>query len=652
MIRVSWSTFRDRWQLFIGAIVAVAVGVALVQSSLLTLIAAATPTIPPDASWQEELTIRDGSAGAVSLAGMTMAISTFVAVFVVGSTFAFTVAQRRRDFALLRLVGAQPRQVRRLVRGEALTLATIGSGVGVALGVGASRLQASMFVRLGLVPHDFHAGWHWWILAPSFGIGLVVALGGAAGASRRAARVSPLDSLRATGLSDRVMTRTRWFVGLLAAAGTIALLASAPATGGKTALDTSVPACMVAVIALTALAPTVVPLVGRTSEHLTRAALPDGTLRELVHANLRDGVRRTTSTAAPIILLVGLVTGLVGSLDVITSGQLTEAEHTIDADLVATTNRPVLSSLTSIPQVLVASEETEVLVQTTQHLDDGSDEHISTEARVVDPAAYAGIHDLSGIRGNLDDLAGDAVALDPDLASMLHLDVGDTIDVSIDGTARELRVVALLPERLAGPELLLPYSAVATEGMERNVLLRLDEAANSDDVVSAVGELLEEPTSSRPEGTVEGFDDWIRVTTTERRGDSRDIITAILAMSTVYIVIAIINAVVIAAGDRREEFAVARLSGLTRTMVVRAAIAESLTVAGIGIALGILAAGTTLLGVTIAVSTIVGTPVIELPWSLLALTSGLVLTLTTITTALTAVAATRQPAISLAAARA
>ena len=60
MIRLSWGTFRDRWPLFVGAILAVAVGVALVQASLLTLISAATPSIPTGVPHDQELLLRDG----------------------------------------------------------------------------------------------------------------------------------------------------------------------------------------------------------------------------------------------------------------------------------------------------------------------------------------------------------------------------------------------------------------------------------------------------------------------------------------------------------------------------------------------------------------------------------------------------------------
>ena len=58
MIRMSWSTFRDRWQLFVGAMITVCFGVALVQSSLLALVAAAEPSIPAGLSEPEEQALR------------------------------------------------------------------------------------------------------------------------------------------------------------------------------------------------------------------------------------------------------------------------------------------------------------------------------------------------------------------------------------------------------------------------------------------------------------------------------------------------------------------------------------------------------------------------------------------------------------------
>jgi len=115
---------------------------------------------------------------------------------------------------------------------------------------------------------------------------------------------------------------------------------------------------LVAVIALSALSPTVVPLVNRLVRVLSRLLFPRSKLSELVHANVGDGVRRSASTAAPIILLVGLVVGMAGAVGVITAGAKQEAEQSIDADLVVTTTAPIRSQLSAVPRVEAVSDET------------------------------------------------------------------------------------------------------------------------------------------------------------------------------------------------------------------------------------------------------------------------------------------------------
>lgn len=72
--------------------------------------------------------------------------------------------------------------------------------------------------------------------------------------------------------------------------------------------------------------------------------------------------------------------------------------------------------------------------------------------------------------------------------------------------------------------------------------------------------------------TVQDRETWIRQDIAERRQVSRNLIVAILGLATLYIVIAVINAVVIAGADRREELATARLTGLSRSDVIRASV--------------------------------------------------------------------------------
>ncbi len=649
MIRLSWSTFRDRWQLFVGATVAVALGVALVQASLLTMISAASPTIPLGLSARDELVLRDAYTGAVSLSGIMMGVSIFVAVFVVGSTFAFTVAQRRQDLALLRLVGAKPRQVRRLLMGEALLLGTLGTILGVLLGVLVARFETWMFARFEFVPDGFTARWRWWIVSVSAAVGIGVAVLGCLSASRRASRVRALDALRDVGVADRVMTPSRWIIGLVAAAGAVVLMIATAISPGESAMDSAIPICLVSVVALSALCPVVVPPIGGLLDAASRALFPRSRLAELVHANLRDGVRRTSSTAAPIILLVGLVVGLAGSIDVIDAGRREEAARTVVGDLVVTTNQPMRRQMDAIGDVRAISEEVPVLVEARVVDSDGAASYEAVEAVAVGAEGYPQIHRLHDVEGELAQLHGDTIAVDRAFASRLRADVGDTAGVRIDGVSRDLTIVAVLSNTMTGPDVLLPLELAPAASDARRFIVQMDHP----DRASLAASLTTRGSrpGSEPDVEVSDLDVWVDGAIGNQRQVSQDVLLAILGLATVYIVIAVINTVVIAGADRREEFAIARLTGLTRAQVTLTAVWESLAVVTVGAVLGAAAATTTLIGVAAGVSDVVGARVISIPWTLLVATIAGALLVATGSGALTAWAATSEPAIKVAGAR-
>jgi putative ABC transport system permease protein len=650
MIRLSWGTFRERWPLFVGAIVAVAVGVALVQASLLTLISAATPSIPTGLPHDQELLLRDGYTGAVSLAGMMTGISAFVAVFIVASTFAFTVAQRRRDLALLRLVGAKRRQVRRLMFGEALVLGTLGSLAGILLGVLIAPVEVRLLARPGLVPATFHAEWRPWIVAVSLAVGIGISVAGSFGAARRAARVRPLEGLHAVN-GDRVMTVGRWAIGLSSSAGAVAMIAAATSMGGTAAMNMSIGIALVAVIALSALSPTVVPLVNRLVRVFSRLLFPRSRLSELVHANVGDGVRRSASTAAPIILLVGLVVGMAGAIGVITAGAEQEAEKNVDADLVVTSSSYIGDQLSDVPHVEAVSEESPVLVEVLERLTNGSSSYAVVHAVAVDPNSYQQTHHVTAIAGELDDLKGNAVALDTDYASVIHVQLGDVATIRVDGVAHDMRVVAVLRSTLNGREVLLPdrYSRAGTLS---NYLVRTTDPDDSQGVAADIRRLPDRSLSGRGDDvSVSTAKAWIADDVAKQSSERRYLLVAILGLATVYMLIAMVNAVVIGAASRRAEFAIARLTGLSRAQVVRMALWESMAVVVVGVVLGGIAAAFTIGGVAAGVSDVVGSRVLPLPWTMFGvLTLGAVVIVGT-TSVLTTLAATRRSPIRAAAAK-
>jgi len=650
MIRLSWATFRERWPLFIGAIVAVAVGVALVQASLLTLISAAQPSIPAGLPHDQELLLRDGYTGAVSLAAMMTGISAFVAVFIVASTFAFTVAQRRRDLALLRLIGAKRRHVRRLMFGEALVLGTLGSLAGIALGVLIAPVEVRLLARPGLVPASFDVAWRPWIVAVSLAVGLAISVAGSFVAARRAARVRPLEGLRPVN-GDRVMTASRWVIGLLASAGAVAMIAAATAMGGTGAMNMSIGIAFVAVIALSALSPTVVPLVNRVLQVLSRLLFPRSPVSALVHANVGDGVRRSASTAAPIILLVGLVVGMAGAVGVLTAGAEQEAEKNIDADLVVTTTPRVGGQLAAVPHVEAVSEESPVLVEVLERLENGESSYAVVHAVSVDPSGYQQTHHLTEIAGDLGDLKGDTVAVDTDYASVIHVRLGDVARIRVDGVAHGLRVVAVLPSTLNGREVLLPerYSDAATIS---SYLVRTTAPEDSRGVAADIRRLLDGSSSGRgADGSVSTAEAWIADDVAKQSSERRYLLVAILGLATLYMLIAMVNAVVIGAASRRAEFAIARLTGLSRSQVVVMALWESMVVVVVGVVLGGMAAAFTIGGVAAGVSDIVGSRVFPLPWAMFGILTLGAVAIVGVTSLLTTLAATRRSPISATAAK-
>ncbi|MEH0531037.1 ABC transporter permease [Streptomyces stelliscabiei] len=208
-----------------------------------------------------------------SLLGTAGGVTTFVSVFVTASTFAFVVALRRREFGLLRMAGATPGQVRRLLLGEALAVGVVASGAGCALGAWGAPVLVRELVDGGVAPTWFAVPdavvWPYHV---AFWTGVSVALAGAWAAARRAGRIGPAEALREASVDTGVLPLSRRVLGAALLAGGLGLLAwkvgTDPADLLKRKTYTTQP--MLLVTAAAALA----PLLVRPVVRLLGAALP------------------------------------------------------------------------------------------------------------------------------------------------------------------------------------------------------------------------------------------------------------------------------------------------------------------------------------------------------------------------------------------
>lgn len=630
MLRASWSGFVERWTLFIGAAVTVCLGVALVQSSLLLLITAATMDPPAGLSETERMRFGESADGAVAVLGITLGCSAFLAVFIISSTFAFTVAQRRRDLALLRLVGAGRGHVYRLLLGEALLLGLAGVAGGVPAGLAMMSVQAWLLRRLRFVPDGFAGQWRGWILWVSAGVGIGLAVVGVLVAARRAARVRPLEALRDTGQATRVMTVARWGFGLLFAGGAVALVILAPAGGaaGGPAMAMNVSLC--AAVALSVFAPLVVPAVAR----LIPGRL-GGVLGDLAKANLRDGVRRTAATAAPLIVLVGVVLGEAGAIAAFDQAGTAQQRRDTVADMVVEGTGPIGPRVAAVPGVGGVSVEMDIPASVTIGSgDDRSTE--TTSALVIDPPAYQRTHPGSG---DLSKVHGRAVASGPGGDEMAP---GDTVRVRVPGLDLGAVPVAATvpPAMMGGAGLLLPAGLVPADRLAEapsRAFVTLRPGADRARVAAALSTV----------GPVRTVDDWLARDAAARAETNTGAFVVVLGLGALYALIGVVNAVVVAAADRRRELAAARTAGLTRGQVVRAALVEACVVTAIGLMLGGAAAGATLAAAAATTAAVTGTGFLVVPWPLVGAVTAVAFLVTGVTSLLTSAAATRFAPITL-----
>ncbi|MEU6246583.1 FtsX-like permease family protein [Glycomyces sp. NPDC047010] len=635
---LAWNTFRDRWQVFAGALLTVCLGVALVQSSLLALVAAATAPIPAGLPPEDALALQGAYDGALTLLSMVLALAAFTAVFIVASTFGFTVAQRHRELALLRLTGASRGQVRSLLVGEAVLLGLTGSALGIVLGLPVMRVQTWVLDRFGFAPPGFTAQWRPWVVAVSLGTGVLIAVLGVLASSRRAARIRPQEALREGAEAAQVMTASRWVIGLVFVAGAVVLYVLFP--GGAAPLPVwfiqvtpflvSVPL----VIGFSALAPLIVPLAARLFGLVFR-----GVTGELALSNLRSDARRSASTAAPIMVLFALTASIGGTLATVGEAGRQETMSTVDGDLIVAADRPE-AGIAEADGVAAASAQAQVLFELAFE-ESGAAWTEAHYGLAVDPADYAATHHVEPVAGDLADLTGNAVAVSPKEGREREWGVGDTLHATLGGASFDVRIAAILPPSVAGPEYLLPLGLAPEGAGAWEHVVRLDEGADADAVAADL----------RGFGRVTTVEEWADAAAAADERFTRDTMIVLLGMTMLYTVIAIVNAVVIAASNRRREFAAARVTGLARGQVVALAFLESQAVVCIGVLLGALAAAASVLGVSAALETLAGTSALAVQWPLLialALGAAVVVGATSLVTALSA---TRTPPIRLVASR-
>lgn len=495
------------------------------------------------------------------------AIAGFVAVLVIANTFTILFAQRTRDLALLRCVGATRRQVVRSVRVESLAVALVASTVGVLAGAGAGYgivavVRAVTGGRLlgavSLSPV--------WVDAAFVG-GIVVTVAAAWLPTRRVVRVSPLAALRPIDTD----LRTRAGKGRVAL-GVASVLAGGAALGlavQQTSMPPLLAGGMLSFVGVLLLGPVLVPALLRVVGRLLGRT---GLAARLATANAVRNPRRSAATTASLLVGVTLTTAVLTGMASARGAMDDELRVQYPVDVALTGDTPVSTSTL---------------------------ESVRGTRGVADAAAVPGVRaTLEGV-GEVPVLAPDDTALaatrgresaepgrlqvfvPPDVSTDSETGFPETMTLERAGRTVDVERVLVGSEwgraLVAGPGVLEKLGGtVETQA----VWVRADDGADVDELSGALGAVARDA-------------DLELTSTLEQRGwveKQLDVLVwsvlGLLAVSVGIALVGIANTVGLSVLERGREHALLRALGLTRGQLRRMLAAEGLLLALVAAVLG------------------------------------------------------------------
>ena len=564
------------------------------DGNLLSIRAAADPGVDPETLRQriaavlpEQLEALTGTQSAAETANeikgffgffqtfllVFAGIALFVGAFLIFNTFSILVAQRSRELALLRALGASRRQVLVSVLVEAVLVGLVASLLGLALGVGVARgLQALINGFGGALPSGPL------VIAPrtviaSLLVGLVVTLFAAILPARKAASVPPVAAMRESAAPERSHRRANAVGVLLLAAGSVAL-----AVGLRGNLALVGVGALLSFLGVAALS----PLMARPVARLLGAPLARKVPGRLGRLNAMRNPRRTASTAAALMIGMALVTavGVLGASAKASVGKI--VKDSVGAEIVVQA-----SGFQGFPATIA-----DVLAKTPGV--ESVDRVRNDEARVgsttefvtaISPAAIGRGVLLTVVDGDLTRLGPGQVLLGQAAAKERGLGVGDRLELELArGGPNSVTVVGIYEDNeLVGP-VLIDLASAASFASETDAAVLISSKPGIEPAVLLAN--VKAATADYPTAEVLDRSAFIA----DAAGDIDvvlSIISVLLALSVLIAILGIVNTLALAVLERTREIGLLRAVGLSRRQTRRMVTVEAVIVAVFGALLGI-----------------------------------------------------------------
>jgi putative ABC transport system permease protein len=518
-------------------------------------------------------------------------IALFVGAFVIFNTLSITVAQRTREFATLRTVGASRRQVLASVVVEALVIGVLASIVGLFAGLGLAVGLNQLFVALNVDLPQTDTVFATRTIVVSLLVGTVVTLFAGLSPALRATRVPPIAAVREGATLPRsALSRLGPYIAaatvlLAVLALSYGMLAGDVATGDRfILLGVGVLALFIGVALLSSRL--VVPLarvVGWPARRL------GGTAGRLAEGNAMRNPGRTASTAAALMIGIALVTFVGVLAQGVRASNSDAIEEQIQADLVVTSQDGYSEFPAAVGNAAAQIDGTETVSNVRQDVAevDGSGANLTgLDGRSIN--RVYGFRWTEGSDEVLASLGSDGAVLPDNVADDKDLAVGDTFTVlSPDNERREFVVRGIYDGSPFYP--LLGTASISQAAFDE----LYDRPRNRFTLINLPGGP-SEAQKARVEGSLERFPDT-RVFTRQEWIDKEDaeisqfllLLYVLLALSVIISLFGMVNTLALSVFERTRELGMLRAVGMTRRQARRMIRHESVITALIGAALGL-----------------------------------------------------------------